>query len=52
MATTIVPFRSPSENHALSDPGCADTHSRRLILAGLAVAPMMAAGPTVAQQVV
>jgi hypothetical protein len=47
MATTIVPFRSLSENHALSDPGCADTHSRRRILTLLAVAPMMAAGPTV-----
>jgi hypothetical protein len=48
MATDRLPAGMSGEQHAPPDPGCAQPHSRRRILAGLAVAPLVAAAPAVA----
>ncbi len=45
MASTIIPFRSPSEQHEPASPGSAEVHSRRTMLARLASGAAVAGIP-------
>jgi hypothetical protein len=42
MASTMIPFRSPSEQHEPASPGSAEVHSRRTMLARLATGAAVA----------